>query len=99
MGRGARQKLFEAVRQHPEVFKLGDTSLKDRWTTLHREEDYILEDADYGIGWDDDSARAKIMDWVAAFATNTFPKMNEIIVQCLRDDGTGDIVGDGGSGG
>ena len=93
-----REKLFEAVRQHPEVFKLGDTSLKDSWTTLHREEDYILEDADYGIGWDDGSARAKIMDWVAAFATNTFPKMNEIIVQCLRDDGTGDIVGDGRSG-
>ena len=94
-----REKLFEVVRQHPEVFKLGDTSLKDSWTILHTEEDYILEDADYGIGWDDGSARAKIMDWVAAFATNTFPKMNEIIVQCLRDDGTGSIVGDGGSGG
>ena len=92
-----REKLFEAVRQHPEVFKLGDTSLKDSWTILHREEDYMLEDADYGIGWDDGSARAKIMDWVAAFATNTFPKMNEIIVECLRDYETGDIVGDGRS--
>ena len=54
-----REKLFEVVRQHPEVFKLGDTSLKDSWTILHTEEDYILEDADYGIGWDDGSARAQ----------------------------------------
>ena len=68
------------------------------WTILHREEDYILEDADYGIGWDDGSTRAKIMDWVTVFATNTYSKMNEIIVRCLRDDGTGDFVGEGGSG-
>ena len=92
-----REKLFEAVRQHPEVFKLGDTSLKDSWTILHREEDYILEDADYGIGWDDGSARGKIMEWVSAFATNTFPKMDEIIMESLRHYETEDIVGDGRS--
>ena len=73
------------------------------WPSLTRQPPYSpsasLDNDTYGIGWDDGSARAKIMDWVAAFATNTFPKMNEIIVQCLRDDGTGAIVGDGGSGG
>ena len=52
---------------------------------LHQEEDYILDEADYGARWDDGSARAKIMEWVSTFAQGPFPKMNKIIVDCLAE--------------
>ena len=80
-----RQKLFEAVRQHPRLFRPQSTSLNDGSTILHEENDYILDEADYGVGWDDGTTRAKIEAWVAHFAGNEFPAMNEIIVNCLRE--------------
>ena len=80
-----RQMLFEAVRQHPKLFRPQTNSLPDRWATLHYEADYILDEADYGVGWDDGNTRAKLEKWVADFAANEFPAMNEIIVNCLRE--------------
>ena len=43
----------------------------------------ILAADDYAK-WDDPSVREKVIGWVANFATNHFPAMNEVIVQCLR---------------
>ena len=80
-----REQLFEAVWQHPALFRPRTTSLSDRWTNLHDEADYILDDADYGIGWDDGTTRAKLDEWVANFAANQFPAMNEVIVNCFRE--------------
>ena len=80
-----RQKLFEAVRQHPILFRPRSVSLSDGWMILHQEADYILDPADYGLGWDDGTTRAKLEKWVADFATNEFSEMNEIIVNCLRE--------------
>ena len=60
-------------------------SLTDGWIILHEEEDYILDSADYGVGWDDGTTRAKIEAWVAHFAANDFLAMNEIIVNCLSE--------------
>ena len=47
--------------------------------------EYILDESDYGAGWDDGSTRAKIMAWVSNFAENQFPAMNKVIVDCLRE--------------
>ena len=80
-----RQELFEAVRQHPKLFKPTSTTLNDGWIILHQENNYILDEADYGVGWDDGTTRAKLEKWIADFATNEFPAMNEIIVNCLRE--------------
>ena len=80
-----RQELFEAVRQHPILFKRTGTTLSEGWMTLHQEKDYILDEADYGIGWDDGTTRAKLEAWITSFATNQFPAMNEVIVNCLQD--------------
>ena len=80
-----RERLFNAARQHPAVFWLWEHRVKDGWMVLHGEEDYILDDADYSARWDDGSARAKVMDWVASFARDQFPKMNDIIVNCLEE--------------
>ena len=51
---------------------------------LHLEPECILEQADYGPDWDDGTARSKIEDWIDNFATEQFPEMNRIIVECLR---------------
>jgi len=52
---------------------------------LHQEADSILDEADYGIGWDDGTTRAKLEAWVTQFAAKEFPAMNEVIVNCLRE--------------
>ena len=80
-----RQELFEAVRQHPKLFKPTSTTVSEGWMTLHQEKDYVLDEADYGIGWDDGTTRAKLEAWITHFAANQFPAMNEVIVNCLRE--------------
>ena len=83
-----RQELFEAVRQRPQLFRPKSTSLNDGWTILHEEDDYVLDAADRGVGWDDGTTRAKIEAWVAHFAATEFPAMDETIISCLREYGT-----------
>ena len=73
------------MRQHPHLFRLKSDSLTDGWVIHHQQEDYILDDADYGGGWDDGTTRAKIEAWVEEFAAKEFAAMNEIIVACLRE--------------
>ena len=80
-----RAKLFDAVRQHPTLFKAKTTSLIDGWVILHDEPNYILDEADYGVRWDDGLVRDKIEAWVSDFANNRFPTMNQVIVDCLRE--------------
>ena len=82
---GVRARLFNAARQHPEVFRLRDRVMKADWMVLHEQQDYILDEADYSARWDDGTVRTKIMDWVSTFAGDKFLKLNEIIVNCLRD--------------
>ena len=79
-----RGLLFDAIRQNPAVFKPSRNSLVDGWMILHEEPECILDQADYGPGWDDGAARAKIEAWIDNFAAEQFPEMNRIIVECLR---------------
>ena len=79
-----RLKLFEAVQQKPQVFKLNANMPSDYWIHLHRS-DYILDESDLGVGWDDGTTRAKLEKWIADFATHEFPAMNEVIVGCLQE--------------
>ena len=80
-----RERLFESVRQHPQLFRLNSTSLSDGWNLLHSDEDYMLDVADYGVEWDDGTTRAKLEAWVADFTAKRFPAMNDVIVGCLRE--------------
>ena len=79
-----RNRLFESIRQRPDLFRLKTASLTDGWAILHEEKDYILDESDYGVGWDDGTTRAKIEAWVKNFAEKEFPAMNEVIVNCLE---------------
>lgn len=76
-----RGKLFDAARQNPAAFRC---TANPSGSELHWETDYMLDDADYGVGWDDGTSRAKLMAWVDDFARDQFPAMNEVIVKCLR---------------
>ena len=78
-----RQKLFDTVWQHRQHFRPTTYSLSDDWATLHNEPDYILDETDYGPGWDDGTTHDKLRKWIEDFATNRFPAMNKIIVDCL----------------
>ena len=80
-----RRKLFDAVRQNPALFRPTGNVLRPDWNILHEEQDPILDNSDYGVSWDDGSTRAKITAWVADFARNRFPAMNEVILSCLRE--------------
>lgn len=80
-----RGKLLEAALQNPAAFRRILRELGSGWTRLHGESDYILDDADYGVGWDDGASRAKIKAWVADFAANQFPAMNAVILNCLHE--------------
>ena len=80
-----REKLFDAVRQNPALFRPTRNALIPGWVILHEEPERILDDSDYGVSWDNGSVRAKIMAWVADFAADSFPAMNEVIVNCLRE--------------
>lgn len=80
-----RRELFEAIRQHPKLFRLKPTVLSESWTMLHEDEDYVLDKDDHGVGWDDGATRAKLEAWVADFVATRFPAMNQVIVSCLRE--------------
>ena len=80
-----REKLFETVRQHPKLFKPKTASLPGGWAILHEEADYVLDNADYGVGWDDGTTRARLEKWVEDFAMNQFPGMNQVVVDCLQE--------------
>ena len=79
-----RHKLFEAVRQNPQLFKPTANSLPDGWVQLHQS-DCILDESDFGVGWDDGTTRSKLEKWIDDFAAHEFPAMNEVIVGCLQE--------------
>ncbi len=80
-----RSELFEAIRQHPKLFRPRSTALSENWTMLHVDEEHVLDEDDHGVGWDDGTARAKIDAWLADFAATTLPAMNQVIISCLRE--------------
>ena len=78
-----RQKLFDTAQRHPNMFTPQDTHYHTSLMKIDARE-YILDESDYAR-WDDPSVRAKITEWVADFAANRFPEMNEAIVNCLEE--------------
>ncbi len=80
-----RAKIFESIKTNPKLFRLKHTSLKDDWTVLHEDKDYMLDESDFGVGWDECATRAKLEAWVADFADTRFCEMNKVIVDCLRE--------------
>ena len=78
-----RSKIYVSAVEHPHLFRPTGQSLAV-YTGLDRKGP-ILNDADYDNWADQEVIRAKVFAWVANFAENEFPAMNEVIVNCLRE--------------
>ena len=85
-----RQHVFDAAQKHPDLFVGGGSTLSPAWMILH-EGGNILSADDYAT-WDDPAVRQKVMDWVEAFANTEFPRMNEVIVECLQEYETQPVI-------
>ncbi len=84
--KSARDRLHLACAQNPHLF-VGIQTLRPSWLWLLFTEP-ILGDSHYSQWEDEEAIRTTILDWVANFAENEFPAMNEVIVNCLREYGT-----------
>ena len=80
-----RSTLFGHVKQHSSIFNKAGDPLNDGFQHIHRLDD-ILEASDLN-NWDDTtlSGVAKLRQYVADFAQNDFPAMNDIIIRCFRE--------------
>ena len=78
-----RQKIHADISNQRELFSHAGKELRSSYTRVDVKGP-ITEDADYD-NWDDPAVRVKILDWVADFAENKFPRMNAVIVESLRE--------------
>ena len=78
-----RQHIFDPPKKHQDLFVGVGSTLSPTWMLLHEGENILSAD-DYAM-WDDPAVRQKVMDWVAVFAENEFPRMNGVIVKCLQE--------------
>ena len=66
------------------MFNFASGMLKDGYQHIHRLKN-LLEESDLN-NWDSaGSGRAKLRQYVADFAQNEFPAMNDIIVDCFSE--------------
>ena len=79
----ARAKIVEVANRNPDVFNLAPIQLQSNMTRLFTKE-LVLGEQDLSR-WDSLSVRDKIMAWVDDFDSNDFRRINEVIVNCLRE--------------
>lgn len=76
-----RSKIHATVSQHWDVFSHAGRPQTRSYRSLDRKSP-VTEIADFR---DERQLRDKIMAWMADFAQNEFPRMDEIIVQAFRE--------------
>ena len=90
---GIRQVIIDTVNQNPELFTYvnGEGSVEGvnieysegGWILADR--DFILDAEDHGVGWDDGTTEAKIMEWVAHFAEHELTPVVDVIQRCVEE--------------
>ena len=78
-----RSKIHADISRRPGLFSCAGGMLNTSYTRLDVKEP-ITKDADL-VDWDNPAVRAKLTNWVSAFAETDFPKMNNIIVECFQE--------------
>ena len=78
-----RGKIHAGISRQPGLFSCAGEVLNTSYTRLDVKEP-ITKDADL-VDWDNPAVRAKLTNWVSAFAETDFPKMNNIIVECFQE--------------
>ena len=76
--KAVRGRVVETIRQHKRLFR-SEKEYDNGAVRLH-ESDWLLEDTDLGARWD----AGVVRDKVNQFASNEFPSILEVIVNCLR---------------
>ena len=79
-----RRKIFACVKENPEVFNCEEPEFKEGWITLYTSGE-ILTDSDYEKWWDAEAIRQTISRRLDQFADTEFPRVDQIIVDCLEE--------------
>ena len=79
-----RRKIFARAKNNPEAFNCQEPHYTEDWIILHTDKD-ILTASDYEVWWDENTIRSKIAGRLDDFSHTQFPRINEIIVQCLEE--------------
>ena len=79
-----RRKVFDRIKENPATFNCDQASYTDGFIRLHTVGD-ILKEADYESWWDEERTRATVVRRLDDFARGEFPKINRIILECLRE--------------
>ena len=79
-----RRKIFDKVKQSGEPFECEATDYTERWIALHTLRD-ILTDSDYEDWWDEEEIQRRITDRLDDFANSQLGRINEVIVECLKE--------------
>ena len=80
---GIRLKMHACIGEHPDIFSRAGQNLPR--TFFHVDSQGLILDESYLVDWDAELVKDKIEAWISSFAENKFPRMNEIIVGCLRE--------------
>lgn len=80
-----RRKIVDCVRENPTAFQCQETEDQYGWITLHGAEE-ILTTSDYEHWWDEETIRETISRRLDQFAETEFPRIDQIIVDCLDED-------------
>lgn len=80
-----RRQLFEYAQQNPDAFRVRSASLQEWYTYLHEFRRDLIASDDLGTGWDDGAVRDKLMNWVEHFAREEFPRISEVVIQCMEE--------------
>ena len=79
-----RRKIFERAKNNPGAFNCQEPHYTKDWVILHTGRDLLIP-SDYEMWWDEDAIRAEIACRLDDFYHTQFPRINEIIVQCLEE--------------
>ena len=83
-----RRKIYNRVKENPEIFNCEVPTYKDGLIELHLAGE-ILEACDYEDWWDEKAIRATITKRLDEFVENPYPRINEVILQCLEEHEAG----------
>ena len=81
---GVRVKFALNPQNNPGAFDCQEPHYTEKWVILHTGRD-ILTASDYENWWDEDAIRSQIACRLDDFYHTQFPRINEIIVQCLEE--------------
>ena len=81
---GLRRRIFDGVRDNPDIFNCALTEYTDGFITLHTVGN-ILDEADYDNWWDEEAVRSRVASRLDDFARGDFPAINRVLLECLKE--------------